>query len=123
MNLKSLKENINWQSEKSRGPVYSILISLSIAHFLNDAIQMIIPAIYPLLKTDFDLNFTQIGIITLVYQLVASLLQPVVGFYTDKKPQPFSLAIGMGFTLIGLLSLAFSPSFTAVLFSVSLVGV
>lgn len=109
--------------ERQRGPVYSILLSLSVAHFLNDAIQMIIPAIYPMLKTDFDLSFTQIGIITLVYQLVASLLQPLVGYYTDKRPQPFSLAIGMGFTLLGLLCLAFSPSFTAVLLSVSLVGV
>jgi FSR family fosmidomycin resistance protein-like MFS transporter len=107
----------------SGGTVFSILLSLSAAHFLNDAIQMVIPAIYPILKESFHLSFTQIGLITLVYQMTASILQPVVGNYTDKNPQPFSLAAGMGFSLVGLLCLAFSGSFLAVLGSVMLVGI
>jgi FSR family fosmidomycin resistance protein-like MFS transporter len=107
----------------SGGTVFSILLSLSAAHFLNDALQMVIPAIYPLLKENFQLTFTQIGLITLVYQMTASVLQPVVGNYTDKNPQPFSLAAGMFFSLIGLLCLAFSGRFLAVLGSVMLVGV
>lgn len=117
-----LKNKLTRKSSNN-GTVYSILLMLSTAHFLNDALQMIIPAIYPLLKTNFQLSFTQIGIITLVNQLTASLLQPVVGNYTDKNPQPFSLAMGMGFTLIGLLFLAYAGSFITVLVSVMLVGV
>ena len=108
---------------ESQGTAFSILFSLSGAHFLNDAIQSVIPAIYPILKSSYSLSFTQIGLITLSYQLTASLLQPLVGFYTDKKPQPFSLAIGMCFTLIGLLALAFSFNFALVLISVSLIGI
>jgi FSR family fosmidomycin resistance protein-like MFS transporter len=107
----------------SGGAVFSILLSLSAAHFLNDAIQMVIPAIYPIIKVNFHLSFTQIGLITLVYQITASILQPMVGNYTDKNPKPFSLTIGMGFSLVGLLCLAFSGSFLAVLGSVMLVGV
>lgn len=102
---------------------FSILFSLSLAHFLNDALQSVIPSIYPLLKKNYSLDFAQIGLITLTYQLTASLLQPVVGSYTDKKPQPYSLAIGMCFTLGGLLCLAFAGHFIAVLGSVALVGV
>jgi len=119
MLLEKIKKRVN---NNTNGTVYSILISLSIAHFLNDALQMVIPAIYPLLKENFHLSFTQIGIITFVNQLTASLLQPLVGNYTDKNPQPFSLAIGMGFTLIGLLFLAYSGTFIIVLISVMLVG-
>ena len=83
-----------------------ILLSLSFCHLLNDLIQSLIPALYPLLKAEFDLDFVQIGLITLAFQLTASLLQPTVGFYTDKRPQPYSLALGMGSTLIGLLILS-----------------
>ena len=82
-----------------------ILLSLSFCHLLNDLIQSLIPALYPLLKAEFDLDFVQIGLITLAFQLTASLLQPTVGFYTDKRPQPYSLALGMGSTLIGLFSI------------------
>lgn len=123
MLLGRLKVGEDKKNKTTGGAVLPILLSLSVAHFLNDALQMVIPAIYPLLKTDFHLSFTQIGLITFVNQLMASLLQPVVGNYTDKKPQPYSLAIGMGFTLIGLLSLAYSSSFLMVLISVMLVGV
>lgn len=102
---------------------FSILFSLSLAHFLNDSLQSVIPSIYPLLKKNYQLDFAQIGLITLTYQLTASLLQPLIGAYTDRKPKPFSLAIGMCFTLLGLLCLAFAGNFTAVLGSVALVGV
>ena len=81
--------------------IFSILLTISFSHLLNDTIQSLIPSIYPLVKNSFHLNFSQVGLITFTFQIAASLLQPVVGFYTDKKPQPFSLAIGMSFTLIG----------------------
>src|SRR5699024_2538336 len=100
----------------------SILLSLSAAHFLNHALQMVVPAIYPMLKTNYHLSFTEIGMITLVFQLTASIFQPIVGTITDKKPQPYSLAIGMSFSLVGLLCLAFAGSFTTILLSVVLVG-
>ena len=102
--------------------VYTILFGISFSHLLNDTLQSLIPSIYPLLKDTFKLSFTQVGLITLTFQLSASLLQPFVGFYTDKKPQPFSLAIGMGFTLIGLMSISFANSFPTVLLSVALIG-
>ena len=83
--------------------IFAILVAASFSHLLNDTIQSLIPAIYPVLKDTFDLNFAQIGLITLTFQITASMLQPVVGLYTDHRPQPFSLAIGMGFSLIGLI--------------------
>jgi FSR family fosmidomycin resistance protein-like MFS transporter len=99
-----------------------ILLSLSFCHLLNDLIQSLIPALYPLLKAEFDLDFAQIGLITLAFQLTASLLQPTVGFYTDKRPQPYSLALGMGSTLIGLLLLSVANSYTVVLIAAALIG-
>lgn len=107
---------------KPNATVFPILFALSFSHLLNDTIQSLIPAIYPLVKNSYHLTFSQIGLITLTFQLAASLFQPFVGLYTDKKPQPYSLAIGMGFTLIGLIMLAFSNSFYMILFSVALVG-
>lgn len=99
-----------------------VLVAISIAHCLNDLMQSLIPALYPLLKDGFQLNFTQIGLITLTFQLAASLLQPVVGLYTDRHPQPYSLFWGMGCTLIGLIALAFAPSYGLLLVAVALVG-
>src|ERR1700730_5222651 len=84
---------------------FTILAAISFCHFLNDMVQSLIPAMYPLLKESFHLDFGQIGLITLTYQLLASVLQPVVGFFTDRRPMPYSLAMGMGFTLAGLLIL------------------
>lgn len=107
----------------AEGTAYSILLTISFSHLLNDTIQSLIPSIYPLVKASFHLNFAQVGLITLVFQAAASLLQPFVGYYTDKKPQPFSLAAGMGFTLSGLLCLAFASSFAWVLISVGLIGI
>lgn len=103
--------------------VFSVLIALSFSHLVNDTIQSLIPAIYPLVKDSLHLNFTQVGLITLTYQMSASILQPLVGLYTDKKPQAYSLSIGMGFTLLGLICLAVSHTFALVLASVALVGV
>lgn len=103
--------------------VLSILLALSFTHFLNDTMQSLIPAMYPVLKNSLKLNFTQVGLITFTFQMSASLLQPLVGLYTDKKPQPYSLAIGMGFTLIGLVSLSMAHTFPMVLVSVGLVGI
>ena len=101
----------------------AILLALSFSHLLNDLIQSLIPAIYPLLKESFHLTFTQVGLITLTFQLTASLLQPLVGIYTDRYPKPFSLAVGMGFTLVGLVLLAQAGSFPMILVAAGMVGV
>jgi FSR family fosmidomycin resistance protein-like MFS transporter len=103
--------------------VFPILFTISFTHLLNDMLQSIIPAAYPMFKNKFHLTFTQIGLITFTFQLTASLLQPFVGFYTDRKPKPYSLAVGMGFTLIGLLAVSMADSFGKILVSVSLIGI
>ena len=99
-----------------------ILLALSFSHLLNDTIQSLLPSIYPLLKASFRLNFTQVGLITLTYQLTASLLQPLVGSYTDRRPKPYSLAIGMGCTLTGLVLLSRAGSFGTILFGAAVIG-
>ena len=101
---------------------FKVLGAISFSHFLNDTIQSLIVAIYPLLKGKFQLNFTQIGLITLSYQLTASLLQPMVGLYTDSHPKPYSLAFGMGCTLVGLLVLGTASNYGTLLFAAALVG-
>ncbi|WP_316841403.1 MFS transporter [Pedobacter gandavensis] len=102
--------------------VFPILFAISFSHLLNDTIQSLIPAIYPVIKESYGLSFSQIGLITLMFQMSASIFQPFVGMYTDKKPQPYSLAIGMGFTLIGLVTLSLSDGFYMMLLSVALIG-
>lgn len=104
------------------GTVYSILIICGISHFLNDMIQSIIPSIYPIIKDKFGFSFAQIGIITLMFQMASSILQPFTGLYADKHPRPYALSVGMCFTLIGLLMLAFSENYLLILLSVSIVG-
>ena len=101
---------------------FAVLGGISVAHMLNDMIQSLILAIYPLLKSDFHLSFAQVGLITLTYQLTASLLQPLVGMAADRRPMPYSLAAGMGFTLAGLLLLATAPNFPVLLLAAALVG-
>jgi MFS transporter, FSR family, fosmidomycin resistance protein len=101
---------------------FTVLVTISFCHFLNDMVQSLIPAIYPMLKASFALDFGQVGLITLTYQLTASLLQPLVGFHTDRRPQPYSLAVGSGLTLCGLLALATAGSFPMLLCAGSLVG-
>jgi FSR family fosmidomycin resistance protein-like MFS transporter len=104
------------------GTVFSILVAISFSHLLNDMIQSLLPAIYPILKSSFHLDFTKIGLITLTYQLTASLLQPLIGHYTDKRPLPYSLPFGMGFTLVGLALLSVASNFPAILGAAALVG-
>ena len=104
------------------GTVFAVLGALSFSHLLNDLVPSLVPAIYPMLKAGFDLDFAQVGLITLAYQLTASLLQPVVGLYADRRPMPYALPVGMGFTLGGLLLLSWAPHFLLVLLAAALVG-
>jgi len=108
--------------DRARVTSYGVLLAISVSHLLNDTLQSLIPAIYPVVKDSFHLSFAQVGLITLTFQLTASLLQPVVGAFTDRRPQPFSLAAGMGITLVGLILLAVVTSYEALLVSVALVG-
>lgn len=103
--------------------VYPVLFSIAFAHLINDLLQSVIPAAYPILKENFNLTFTQIGLITLAYQLSASILQPLVGLYTDTKPKPFSQIFGMLFTLSGIVLLSYAASFSIIIISVILVGI
>jgi FSR family fosmidomycin resistance protein-like MFS transporter len=102
--------------------VVGILTAVSACHLVNDMIQSLLPSIYPILKVSFHLNFGQIGLITLVYQIVASLLQPFIGLYTDRRPMPYALAVGMCFTLVGILMLAAASSFPLLLLAAAVVG-
>lgn len=109
-------------AKASQGTVFAILYAISFSHLLNDTIQALIPSIYPLLKSAHGFTFTQLGLITLTFQCTASLLQPLVGYVTDRRPMPYSLAAGMGMTLIGLIALSMSHTFHAVVISSALVG-
>jgi FSR family fosmidomycin resistance protein-like MFS transporter len=102
---------------------FTVLAAISFCHFLNDMVQSLLPAIYPLLKQTFRLDFGQVGLITLTYQIVASLLQPVVGFYTDRRPKPYSLTIGMGITLAGLVILSLAGTYSILLAGAAMVGI
>jgi FSR family fosmidomycin resistance protein-like MFS transporter len=104
------------------GPAYIVLAGISFSHFLNDTMQSLIASVYPILKDSYALDYAQIGMITLAFQFTASLLQPLVGHFTDKKAQPFSLSIGMGFTFFGLLLLSVAGSYGIILIAASLVG-
>ncbi|WP_249158355.1 MFS transporter [Bradyrhizobium jicamae] len=104
------------------GPAYVVLAGISVSHFLNDTMQSLIASVYPILKDNYALDFAQIGLITLAFQFTASLLQPVVGHYTDKKAQPFSLAIGMASTFFGLLLLSVAHQYLVILVAAALVG-
>lgn len=107
---------------RAAGPAYLVLGGISLSHFLNDTMQSLIPSVYPILKASYALDFAQIGMITLAFQFTASLLQPVIGHFTDKKAQPFSLALGMGFTFFGLLLLSVAQQYAIILVAASLVG-
>ncbi len=107
----------------ARRATMPVLIALSVTHLLNDMIQSLIPAIYPIIKTAYALDFGQIGLITLTFQVSASLLQPLVGLYTDKKPMPYSMVVGMGFSLFGLVGLAFAGSYPLLLLAAACVGI
>lgn len=122
MNLSTIGNKIKGNHTMTEGTMYSMLIICGISHFLNDMIQSIIPSIYPILKDKFDFSFAQIGIITLIFQMTSSILQPFTGLYADKHPRPCALSIGMCFTLVGLLVLAFAENYLLILLSVSVVG-
>jgi FSR family fosmidomycin resistance protein-like MFS transporter len=111
------------KEQMAQKTVYPILFAVATAHLFNDLLQAVIPAAYPILKENYNLNFTQIGLITLSYQLAASILQPLVGLYTDKNPKPFGQMYGMLFTLAGIITLAFASSFNFVILSVIFVGI
>src|SRR6478672_6296218 len=108
--------------KKANPTVLAILLAISFSHLLNDTIQSLIPAIYPLLKTSFHLSFVQVGLITLAFQMTASILQPFVGLYTDRHPKPYSLAWGMGLTLGGLILLSRATHYGMVVGAAALVG-
>lgn len=122
MHLKSINNKLKGRPMMTEGTVFSILIICGISHFLNDMIQSIIPSIYPILKEKFQFSFAQIGLITLVFQMTSSILQPFTGLYADKHPRPYALSVGMCFTLLGLLVLAFANHFLLILLAVSVVG-
>lgn len=122
MNIKAISSKLKGNPTMVEGTVYSMLVICSISHFLNDMIQSIIPAIYPIMKDKFNYSFAQIGIITLVFQMTSSILQPFTGFYADKHPRPYALSVGMCFTLTGLLLLAFAENYFIILLAVSVVG-
>lgn len=117
-------EQITEGRESSVAPkaLLTILIALSCSHLLNDTIQALIPSIYPLLKKSFGLNFTQVGLITLTFQITGSIFQPVVGLYTDRRPKPYSLALGMTLTLFGLIILSLATNYPAVIAAAGMVG-
>ncbi len=102
--------------------VFTVLGAISFCHLLNDMMQSLLPAIYPMLKSSYALSFGEIGVLTFTYQITASLLQPIVGSYTDRKARPYSLAVGMGFTLVGLLLLGFAANYALLLLAAALVG-
>jgi FSR family fosmidomycin resistance protein-like MFS transporter len=110
-------------TEAGAKATFKILLAITFCHLLNDGVQSLLPAIYPLLKNSFHLDFGQVGLISFTLQVTASLLQPLVGLYTDHRPMPYSLAYGMGFTLVGLLILAMAPSFGTVLVAAALIGI
>ena len=122
MNLSTIGNKIKGNHTMTEGTMYSMLIICGISHFLNDMIQSIIPSIYPILKDKFDFSFAQIGIITLIFQMTSSILQPFTGLYADKHPRPYALSVGMCFTLVGLLVLAFAENYLLILLAVSVVG-
>ena len=103
-------------TDSANSTTFAIILSLSFCHLLNDMMQSLVPALYPILKDNYALSFGQVGLITLAFQFTASMLQPVVGMYTDKKPQPYSLMVGMGFTLVGLLMMSQAHSYPVILF-------
>jgi len=113
---------MNLNSPAAQRAVMPVLIALSTTHLLNDMIQSLIPAIYPIIKDAYALDFRQIGLITLTFQITASLLQPAVGYYTDKRPMPYSMVVGMGFTLAGLIGLAYAGSYGLLLAAAGCVG-
>ncbi len=114
--------SIGLETHKAEETVFGIIMAVSFCHLLNDTMQSLIPALYPMLKDGYALDFTQIGLLGLVFQVTASLLQPLIGIYTDKRPLPYSLSVGMGFSLIGLLLMAYAHSYAVLLLGAGVLG-
>jgi FSR family fosmidomycin resistance protein-like MFS transporter len=120
----------NWENSEfpspvksqEEGTIFRVLVAVSFCHLLNDTMQSLLPSIYPILKTAFHLNFGQIGLLTLTFQMTASVLQPFIGLFTDRKPMPYSLPLGMVFTLFGLLLLSIAPTFGLLLLAAAFIG-
>src|SRR5438874_12229651 len=108
---------------EERSTALAVLAGISISHMLNDTIQAVLPAIYPMLKSAFALTFAQVGLMTLTLQVTSSLLQPVIGFLTDRRPTPYSLVMGMGVTLVGVLLLSLAPTYAMLLAAAGLMGI
>jgi len=118
--LRALRYCVHKHDEARTAAV--VLAAISVSHFLNDMLQSLLPALYPVLKTRYALDFGQVGLITLTYQVTASLLQPAIGHFTDRRPQPYSLAVGMSFTLVGMVMLSRAGAFGPLLVAATLVG-
>ena len=106
----------------ANGTTFAVILSLSFCHLLNDMMQSLVPALYPILKDSYALSYSQVGLITLAFQCTASMLQPLVGLYTDRNPQPYSLMVGMGFTLVGLMMMSRADSYPLILLAAALIG-
>ena len=119
----SVSAKVGERRRIAESTVFSILLALGFSHFLNDMMGSLLPALYPMLKDAYGLSFTQIGMITLTSQLISSVLQPAVGMFADRRPQPYSLAVGMAVTFVGLLLLASAGSYPMLVFAAALVGV
>src|SRR3972149_8618634 len=104
------------------GTTFSVILTLSFCHLLNDMMQSLVPALYPILKSSYGLSFSQVGLITLAFQYTASMLQPLVGLYTDRHPQPYSLTVGISLTLVGLLLMSRASTYPAILLAAMLIG-
>lgn len=124
MSIQTLKNKLFNPSEIhiSEGTVYAVLITMGVSHLLNDTIQSVIPAMYPIIKDNYGFTFAQIGLITLFFQLASSIVQPIVGIYADKRPYPYSLTFGMWQTLFGLILLAYANNFLLIVLSVTILG-
>src|SRR5260221_14101816 len=107
---------------KAATGVFRILVAVTVCHLLNDMVQSLLPSIYPILKGSFHLNFSQIGLLSLTYQVVACLLQPFIGLYTARRPMPYALAIGMCFTLAGIVLLSVATTFQLLLLAAAIIG-
>jgi FSR family fosmidomycin resistance protein-like MFS transporter len=122
MDARTAEMSVGASQPTTAGPVYGVIAAISLCHCLNDLIQSLVPSLYPILKTSYGLDFGQVGLIQLVFMLTASVLQPVVGIYTDRRPLPFSLPAGMLLTLGGLVFLAYATSYATILCAAALIG-
>ena len=120
--MKTTFGRIAGEPRVAEGTVYAVLFAISFTHLLNDMIQSVIPAIYPMIKDKYGFSFAQIGMITLAFQMTSSILQPFTGRYADRHPRPYALAVGMGFTLAGLLMLAWADGYAWIVVAVSVIG-